>query len=218
MTAPHPMLAPALGRARRLAGAGGLSSASREHPACGRESAGATAKLSSAAAAKFGGKAPPNPGVDFSRGLAGAWRRRHGVKAAASVAARLGAPVSTVEKWLAGGAPSAPWLGPILAAYGPAFLDEALGGRVPWLTRAARREALERELGAQQPGVAAAFEFSLARPTSSPRSSAVTPSGHPRPTSAVTDAAEARTGQKRGARPARSLARAHPFERAGEAL
>ena len=127
MTSVLPTLAPSLSRAKGLRAS--------------RESAGGMAKLSNS---KPGG-APPSLDVDFARGFVLAWRLRHGAKAAASVAARLGAPLSTVEKWFLGGAPSGPWFGPILAAYGPDFLDEALGGACPG-SRAARREALEREL------------------------------------------------------------------------
>lgn len=140
MTGPVlPMLAPALGRAKEL-GRGG------------RESAAGAAKLSNRQTAGIGGFAPPVPANDFSATLAlvAVWRRRHGRKAAAKVAAGVGAPLSTVEKWFAGAqAISGRWWPAILASCDAAFLDQALGGSVPWLTRAAAREALERTFQAE---------------------------------------------------------------------
>lgn len=142
MTSVLPTLAPSLERAKGLA---------RD----GRESARRGSALSTRTPAKIGGKIAPKLADDFSRectdGLVAAWRRRYGRNAVANVAARLGAPVDTVDKWFRRGgvSPSGEWWPRILAAYSPDFLDDALGGSIPWVRRAARREALERELAVE---------------------------------------------------------------------
>ncbi len=85
------------------------------------------------------------------------WKRLHPVKTAECVSARIGAPISTVKKWLAGEVkPSLDYVGPILNRYGLAFVVGAMAAPLPWLddlareeeTRAllAKREALDARL------------------------------------------------------------------------
>lgn len=86
-------------------------------------------------------------------------RRAEPAKTASSVAARIGAPVRTVEKWIEGACePSAPWLARLVVAYGPGLIEVYLAGERPgWLARAAldhshevylaRRAALDAEFG-----------------------------------------------------------------------
>lgn len=85
------------------------------------------------------------------------WKRLHPVKTAECVSERIGAPVSTVKKWLKGEVkPSLDYVGPILNRYGLAFIVGAMASPLPWLddlareeeTRAleAKREALDAKL------------------------------------------------------------------------
>lgn len=87
------------------------------------------------------------------------WRRRHPVGTAASVAARIGAHVRTVENWLHGvSRPNGMWLGIIIAVYGPDFLAAVMTDPPDWLVEAGRqmerarlleeREALAARLAA----------------------------------------------------------------------
>lgn len=69
---------------------------------------------------------------------------------ASNVAADLGAPLRTVENWIAGNvAPSWRWIGPILSVYGPEFLAVVMDAPPGWLVEAkrnAQRERLAREI------------------------------------------------------------------------
>ena len=77
------------------------------------------------------------------------FRRVHPVKTADAVAARLGAPVRTVENWMSGvSAPSLGWFVKILDVYGPGVLAEVMPGPCEWLSaavRVERRAQLEAE-------------------------------------------------------------------------
>lgn len=69
------------------------------------------------------------------------FRRFHPVKTAEHVAARLGAPVRTVENWMAGiAAPSLGWFVKILDVFGPGVLAEVMPGPCEWLSAAVRTE------------------------------------------------------------------------------
>jgi hypothetical protein len=81
------------------------------------------------------------------------------VKPAQCVADRLNAPIRTVEKWFAGESrPSFDWFGPILCAYGLAFVVAGIPAPTPWLDDAARadrharlmakREAIDAQMAA----------------------------------------------------------------------
>lgn len=88
-----------------------------------------------------GGRAERRAGVIDPQSWGRALRTRHPQKTADHVAAALGAPARTVEKWLAGESmPSAIWLGPLLMAYGPSLFAEVLGTPPAWLAEAARAE------------------------------------------------------------------------------
>lgn len=91
------------------------------------------------------------------------WRRLHPVKTALTVAAQLGAPLRTVEKWLAGvSLPSIQWVGAILDIYGPGFVARAFRRPPDWIVAAARAErlasmrdeqaCLDREIAALEAG------------------------------------------------------------------
>lgn len=85
------------------------------------------------------------------------WKRIHPIKTAECVSEQIGAPVTTVKKWLKGEVkPSLDYVGPILNRYGLAFVVGAMEAPLPWLddlareeeTRAlmAKREALDAKL------------------------------------------------------------------------
>lgn len=103
-----------------------------------------------------GGKSATCGGIDRH-----IWRtlfsRLHPAKTAECVAARIGAPQRSVERWLAGESnPSLEWFLVILDRYGPQALAELLPDPAPWLAAAARAQRLA-ELAERQREVAAAL-------------------------------------------------------------
>jgi hypothetical protein len=83
------------------------------------------------------------------------FRRLHPVKTAEHVAAAIGAPVRSVENWMAGAAsPSLRWFVALVSAYGPDVLAHVFPGHLTWLS-AARRTERQAALEAQSARLAA---------------------------------------------------------------
>lgn len=103
---------------------------------------GASMRKSAGKTAKFG-EIDHQKWCSFLRGL-------HPQRTAACVAADLGAPVRTVENWLAGNArPNLFWFARALSAYGPEMLEASMIDPPGWLVEArrrAQRAQLERQL------------------------------------------------------------------------
>lgn len=95
---------------------------------------------------RSGGKHHQNWGALF--------RALHPVKTAEAVAADIGAPVRSVENWMAGAAaPSLRWFVALVSAYGPEVLAHVFPERLGWLQaarRADRQAALAADLAALQ--------------------------------------------------------------------
>lgn len=105
---------------------------------------------------KSGGTATKVGGIDTQRCVQ-EWRRRWPVKTAACLAEFYGAPLRTVENWLAGVArPSGDWRDAIFLAECPTFLEAVIpeppayireaADRIRSARRLARRERLAREI------------------------------------------------------------------------
>lgn len=79
------------------------------------------------------------------------WRRIHPTKTAQCVAANIGAPLRTVEKWFSGEAkPSLDYVGQIVGVYGFGFLVGAMLCPPPHLDDLAREERKQRLLAERQ--------------------------------------------------------------------
>lgn len=71
-------------------------------------------------------------------------RALHPVKPAASIAARIGAPVGTVEGWIKRKAsPSGDWVCRLIEVYGPELLARVLPHPPVWVERVAMLERLD---------------------------------------------------------------------------
>ncbi len=86
-----------------------------------------------------------NSGGNDTQNWGALLRRLHPVKTAEAVAAEIGAPVRSVENWMAGtAAPSLRWFLALVAAYGPEVLVHAFPAAPRWLSAAARAEEAQR--------------------------------------------------------------------------
>lgn len=97
-------------------------------------------------------------------GWAGLFRRIHPVKTAECVAAEIGAPVRSVENWIAGTAqPSLRWLRALARAYGWPVLMACFPG-LPCLSEAAHQARLAEAQAAVSRAEAALESLRAVRP------------------------------------------------------